>query len=122
MCVKSDKPNVIMTSYNLINGVHSHYNYDLCTTILRKDWGYNSVVITDWWMHEIKNPDFKNNYISGYRVRAQADVLMPGSRFVNRVKADDSAIKSYKKGGLTKAELQRSAKNVLMFLIENKLK
>jgi len=121
ICVKKAKPNVIMTSYNRINSVHSHNNYDLCTTILRKDWGYDSVVITDWWMQEVKNPDFKNNFTSGYRVRAQADVLMPGSRFVNRLKADDTAKKSFKKGGLEKAELQRSARNVLEFLIKNKL-
>ncbi len=119
MCVKDAKTNVIMTSYNMINSVHSHYNYDLCTTILRKDWGYDSVLITDWWMQEKKNPDFENNFISGYRVRAQVDVLMPGSRFINRVKADDTAKKAYKKGGLTLAELQRSAKNVLEFLVEN---
>jgi beta-glucosidase len=103
----------------MINSVYSHYNYDLCTTILRKDWGYDSVVMTDWWMQEIKDPDFKGNALSGYRVRSQVDVLMPGSRFVNRLKADDTAKKSYEKGGLTRAELQRSAKNVLKFLIEN---
>ncbi len=119
ICVKNAKPNVIMTSYNMINSVYSHSNYDLCTTILRKDWGYSSVVITDWWMREVKNPDFKDNYESGYRVRAQADVLMPGSHFINRVKADDSALKCYKKGSLTLGEMQRSAKNVLTFLIEN---
>ncbi|MBO4338920.1 MAG: glycoside hydrolase family 3 protein [Clostridia bacterium] len=121
MCVKDAKANVIMTSYNMINSIHSHYNYDLCTTILRKDWGYDSVVITDWWMQEKKDPDFENNFISGYRVRAQADVLMPGSHFINRLKADETAKKSYKKGGLTRAELQRSAKNVLGFLIKNKM-
>ncbi|MBE6836208.1 MAG: beta-glucosidase [Ruminococcaceae bacterium] len=119
ICVKKAKPKTIMTSYNMINSVYSHYNYDLCTTILRKDWGYDSVVMTDWWMQEIKDPDFKGNALSGYRVRSQVDVLMPGSRFVNRLKADDTAKKSYEKGGLTRAELQRSAKNVLKFLIEN---
>ena len=119
ICVKEAKPNVIMTSYNRINSVYSHSNYDLCTTILRNDWGYDSVVITDWWMREVDNPDFENSYASGYRVRAQVDVLMPGSKFINRTKADNSAYKCYKKGGLTRAELQRSAKNVLSFLIKN---
>jgi beta-glucosidase len=121
ICIKEAKPNVIMTSYNMINSVYSHNNYDLCTTILRKDWGYDSVVITDWWMQEVKNPDFENCFASGYRVRAQADVLMPGSYFVNRIKADTTALKSYKKGGLSRSELQRSAKNVLTFLIRYKL-
>ena len=38
----------IMTSYNLINGVHAANNYDLCTTAARKEWGFKGVIMTDW--------------------------------------------------------------------------
>lgn len=39
ICVKEAKPISIMTSYNKVNGVWSHYNYDLVTTVLRREWG-----------------------------------------------------------------------------------
>ncbi len=119
ICVKEASPKNIMTSYNKINGVWAHYNYDLCTEVLRKEWGYCGNVMTDWWMRSSKNPDFSSNKDSGYRVRAQVDVLMPGSRFLNRIKADNTAYTSFKKKGLTLAELQRSAINVLSFIINS---
>ena len=40
ICIKEAKPQTLMTSYNLINGVWGHYNYDLCKRILRDEWGY----------------------------------------------------------------------------------
>ena len=46
ICVKEAKPLNIMTSYNKINGVWSHYNYDLATTVLRKEWGFDGLVRT----------------------------------------------------------------------------
>ena len=38
-----------MTAYNPINGHWAASNYDLCTTILRNEWGYDGIVMTDWW-------------------------------------------------------------------------
>lgn len=118
ICVKTATPKTIMTSYNKINSVYSHYNYDLCTTILRNEWKFNGMVMTDWWMKSDESPDFENCSVSGYRVKAQVDVLMPGSKFVNRASADKTALKSYKKGGLSLAEMQRSAINVLKFILD----
>ncbi len=116
ICVKESDPKCIMASYNKINGVYSYHNYDLCTVILRQEWGYKHLVITDWWTKNAKNPDFKGVDNNAYRVRAQVDVLMPGG---NRLgKYVKSPLKSLEKGGLTRAELQRSAKNVIAFLIE----
>ncbi|MCC8015818.1 MAG: hypothetical protein LIO43_00090 [Clostridiales bacterium] len=48
ICVKEAKPENIMTSYNKINGIWSYYNYDLCTSVLRNEWGYKGNVMTDW--------------------------------------------------------------------------
>ena len=47
-----------MTSYNKINGVWGHYSYDLCTTVLRGEWGYDGMVMTDWWMRYAPSPEF----------------------------------------------------------------
>lgn len=112
ICVKEAAPHHIMTSYNKINGVWSHYNYDLCTTVLRGEWNYGGSVMTDWWERPSADPDFPDLWDSAYRVRAQVDVLMPGGS--DRAGTPDPAVlESYRKGGLTLAELQRGAKNVL---------
>ena len=111
IAVAEGRPWLIMTSYNKVNGVWAHYNFELVTTILRGQWGYDGVVMTDWWMQPSADPDFDGNYNCGYRIRAQVDVLMPGGNRIGRY--DRSASRSHKRGGVTLAELQRSARNVL---------
>lgn len=116
--VREGEPWSIMTSYNKINGVWSHYNYDLCTTILRGEWGFRGVVMTDWWMQMSPSPEFHGVRDSGYRVRAQVDVLMPGGLNPQSGELDDGIYASLEADdGLTLGELQRSARNVLSQLI-----
>lgn len=38
----------IMTSYNVINGIHTANSYDLCTQVAREEWGFQGVIMTDW--------------------------------------------------------------------------
>ena len=119
-CVKLGNPGNLMTSYNKVNGVWSHYNYDLVTTVLRKEWGYKGNVITDWWMRKSASPEFPLLRDNAYRVRAQVDVLMPGnmSYIKQKYSFDKALYKSLKSGnGITRAELQRIAINVLNFAI-----
>lgn len=116
ICIKEAKPNNIMTSYNKINGVWSYYNYDLCTSILRGEWGYEGCVITDWWSKSAQCPEFPKICDQAYRVRAQADVLMPGGSRTGKRKPDGTLLKTLgEDGGITLGELQRSAENVLRF-------
>lgn len=120
ICVKEAAPQNIMTSYNKINGVHGHYQYELCTTILRGEWHYDGCVMTDWWMRSQKSPEFPNLCDNAYRVRAQVDVLMPGGKRVGKQKPDKTLLKTYgKKDGITLGELQRTAKNVLRFCMQS---
>ena len=121
ICIKESQPNVLMTSYNKINGVWSHYNYDLVTTILRKEWEYDGVVITDWWMQKSASPEFPKMKDNAYRVRAQVDVLMPGNMgHVNKkYSSDGTLLKTIDKpDGITRGELQRTAKNVLKLMLK----
>ena len=120
ICVKEGKPQNLMTSYNKINGVWSHYNYDLATTILRKEWGYEGNIVTDWWMRSSASPEFPAVKDNAYRVRAQVDVLMPGSTSygVKKYVFDKNILSTLgQPDGLTRAELQRSAMNVLRFAL-----
>ncbi len=116
ICVEEGKPRNLMTGYNKLNGIYCHYNYDLTTTVLRQEWGYEGNVVTDWWMRRGKMPEFPRIRNNAYRVRAQVDVLMPGNLgvFPKRFCRDRAMLWSLgKPGGLTLGELQRSGKNVL---------
>ena len=74
IAVKEAHPMSIMTSYNLINGVHAANNEDLCTKTARCEWGFDGVIMTDWTTTE-DGPDCT---ASGC-MRAGNDLIMPGA-------------------------------------------
>ncbi len=122
ICIKEANPDCLMTSYNKLNGVYNYYNYELVTTILRDDWGYEGCVMTDWWMKNGKSDVFKTLKTQAYRVRAQVDVFMPGAPNFGRYKrkSDGTLLRSLNgEDGITLGELQRSAKNVLKLCIKH---
>ncbi len=123
ICVKESRPLNIMTSYNKINGVWSHYNYDLATVVLREEWKWQGLVITDWWLRKSASPEFPKLKTHAYRVRAQVDVFMPGnhSRTNGKYKSDGTLLATLgKSGGITRGELQRTAKNLLSVALKIK--
>lgn len=73
IAVKESQPMSIMTSYNLVNGIHAANNYDLCTKAARDEWGFTGVIMTDWTTTQ-KGPDCT---ASGC-MRAGNDLVMPG--------------------------------------------
>jgi beta-glucosidase len=118
MAVKEGNAHSIMTSYNPINGIWAAGNYDLCTTILRGDWGYTGVVMTDWWAKmndEGEEGDVKNTKAM---VRAQNDLFMVTVDALQNTQ-DDNTMESLKAGTLTRGELQRSAANICRFLMNS---
>lgn len=120
ICVKTAKPWNIMTSYNKINGVWGHYNYELCTRILRGEWGYKGCIMTDWWMRSSKSPEFPNIRDQAYRVRAGVNVLMPGGGRSGVRKPDGTLLKTLgKNGGITLGELQQNAAQVLNYVLHS---
>lgn len=125
--VKTGKPENIMGSYNLVNGEWASYNFDLCTLVLRKQWGWDGMLMTDWWQQAYESKKFytRNNAL---RVRAQTDVLMPGE---GPDRNDSTILQSYKQwdaagrpnditSGLTLGEMQRSAANVLKYAMRSR--
>ena len=73
IAVTKSQPMAIMTSYNLINGVHAANSYDLCTKAARNEWGYRGLIMTDWTTTH-NGPDCT---ASGC-MRAGNDIVMPG--------------------------------------------
>ncbi|NUY57363.1 glycoside hydrolase family 3 C-terminal domain-containing protein [Salinivibrio sp. EAGSL] len=118
--VKFGEVSSIMTSYNPINSYWAASNYDLNTTILRNEWGYTGIVMTDWWA-KMNHPIYagkaeKTN--TSFMIRAQNDLYMVVSNdgAERNVMGDDTLI-ALEKGTLTIGELQRSAINICRFII-----
>lgn len=119
ICIKEAQPKNIMTSYNKINGVWSHYNYDTCVTVLRREWGYEGNVMTDWWMHPSKSIEFPKMRDQAYRVRSGVNLLMPGGERVTNGKPDGTLFATLGKPfGITVGEVQQSAKWILKSVME----
>ncbi len=106
----------IMTSYNPINGVQSASNYDLTTTVLRDEWGYDGFVMTDWDAH-MNCIGGKGNPLDRARmVRAQNDIYMI-VRDIDKAHTDDNIMSALADGTLTRAELVRCAENLLKYIM-----
>ena len=119
ICIKEAKPKNIMTSYNKVNGVWNHYNYDTCVTVLRREWGYEGNVMTDWWMHPSKSIEFPKMRDQAYRVRSGVNLLMPGGDRVTNGKPDGTLFATLGKPfGITIGEVQQSAKWILKSVMD----
>lgn len=120
IAVKEGEASSIMTSYNPINGHWAASNYDLVTTILRDEWGYEGMVMTDWWarMNDCVEGGEAVRSNTAAMVRAQNDVYMVIYNNGAEINAlHDNTIEALENGKLTVGELQRCAKNICNFII-----
>ena len=116
IAVKTAQPYAIMTSYNLINGVHSANNYDMLQNIARDEWGFEGLVMTDWYTSQdttemgMVSPSGKYSHSSSVQcIKAGNDLQMPGCQ-----QNVDDIVETVNEGKeITKADLQRCAKHIL---------
>lgn len=103
----------IMTTYGSLNGYHTAGNFELNTTVLRHDWGFKGVAVTDWWavVGTKEDPDPKVQKTS-LMIRSQNDLYMVTNSSENNDNKDDSA-EGLAGGVFTRAELQRNSANIL---------
>ncbi len=115
IAVRDGKADSVMTSYNPVNGIWTAGNYDLNTTILREDWGFKGIVMTDWWafVNDSDSEPSRSNLAA--MVRAQNDLYMVCADCSDN---DDDIAQSLENGTLTRGELQRSAKTILTFIMK----
>lgn len=100
--VKEADPWTIMSSYNLINGVPASENKDLLTTVLRDEWGYKGMVMTDWFGG--RHPE--------QQVWAGNDLLEPGT-----MEQYNKIVEGVKNGTVSEADLDRNVKHILNFVM-----
>ncbi len=104
----------IMTTYNKVNGRWNASQYDLNTTILRGDWGFEGFVMSDWWAKS--NDEGGPGSVENLRamVRSQNDVFMVCP---DTLKHNHNLKESLADGTLTRGELQRCASNLLRYMM-----
>ncbi len=81
IAIRESDPATVMSSYNLLNGEHTSQREDLMETILRQEWGYDGVVMSDWVTPGFGNATRKYAYACAHgSIRAGNDIMMPGGK------------------------------------------
>ena len=109
ICIRKSQPRAVMTSYNLLNGTHTSEHRGLTEDVLRCEFGYDGLVMTDWVIAAMSNLGKKYDRAHASKVAAAGgDVFMPGS------KADyEDVLKALKDGRLERKQLEINATRVL---------
>ena len=102
IAVKESDPWTVMSSYNKLNGEYTQQCYDLLTTVLRDEWGFKGIVMTDWG----------NKEGTVKAVKAGNDLMEPGME--NEIKRIVDGVKA---GEISEAELDRNVRNMLVYIV-----
>ena len=102
ICVREGNAKSVMTSYNKVNGVYSPNSYDLCTKMLRNEWGFDGVVMTDWFSTN------KGQAGNALAMKAGNDLIMPGGSYHKK-----ELLKSLQRGVCSEEDLRRCCANVV---------
>ncbi|ADU32491.1 glycoside hydrolase family 3 protein [Evansella cellulosilytica] len=118
MAVKEGKAYSMMTTYGGVNGIWTAGLYDQNTRILRDEWGFDGIVMTDWWAKVNQEGEKANRENTAAMVRSQNDLYMVvGEPEANPF--EDNTISSIEDGTLTRGELLRSAANICKFIMRS---
>ena len=121
IAVKEGGAKSIMTSYNAVNGHWSASNFELCTKILREEWGFSGMVMTDWWasMNDCENggkPSVRN---LSQMVKARNDIYMVVSNDTAETGGfGDDLESTLKEDSTFRAYLQQCVCDILGFTAE----
>ena len=102
IAVKESQPWTIMTSYNYINGRHASEDPGLLEEILRKEWGFEGLVMTDW----------NAGYDAAAQIAAGNDLLMPGKYFQY-----EAIVEAVRSGKLAEADLDKCVRRLLELIV-----
>ena len=103
--VRESQPWTIMSSYNKVNGTYVAENPELLTGVLRHEWGFEGLVMSDWFGGDD----------AAAMVRAGNDLLEPGTK-----KQWDALTEAYEKGELSEAEIDTAVERILKLIVESR--
>ena len=98
----------VMCSYNKINGTYTALDYNLQTGILRNEWGFNGIVMTDWFATG------HDESLDELCCKAGTDLIMPGHPFI-----PSKIMKAYKKGLITREDIERSSRRIIRLALKS---
>ncbi|MDY4481363.1 MAG: beta-glucosidase [Candidatus Cryptobacteroides sp.] len=104
IAVKESQPWTVMSSYNFVNGVYTSESKDLQTTILRDEWGFKGMVMTDWF----------GGADAAAQMWAGNDMLQPG-----RPGQFEDIVEGVRSGRLSEADLDRNVRRVLELIVKS---
>ncbi len=110
IAVKESAPKGVMTSYNRLNGTYTPNSYDLCTKLLRNEWGFSGLVMTDWFSTG------KGLGGNGTAIKAGNDLIMPGGKEYMKMLQQDIA-----DGKVTDAEIRLSCLRILEIVLSSQI-
>lgn len=122
MAVKEAQPMSVMSSYNFINGIYADSNYDLLENVLRGEWNFKGMVMTDWGAG--------GRSIISESLHAGNDLTMPGGQQERIIKALDPSVEGtdeqfviesngFKDSTVILGDLQKCAMRVLDLLMDS---
>ena len=106
MVVKEAHPKTIMSAYNLINGTYANENAHLLMDILRRDWGFNGAVVTDW--------GGSNDHALGVKNGSTLEMPAPGGDAVREL------MKAVRTGKITEADVDARLEELLELVFTTK--
>lgn len=109
IAIRESHPLSMMTSYNLVNGVHAANSYDLCTNAARCEFGFDGFIMTDWTTTE-----HGEDCTAARCIWAGNDLIMPG-----QFSDHDSIRRALESGNLWTLELKECAANIVRVILKS---
>ncbi len=116
IAVKEGNADSVMTTYGIVNGYYTASNYDLVTRILRGEWGFTGIVMTDWWAKGNDEKEEGTHQNMAAMIRAQNDLNMV-TACAEENTTHDNSLEALAAGKVTRGEYQRSAMNICRFIL-----
>ncbi|MDE6320661.1 MAG: beta-glucosidase [Muribaculaceae bacterium] len=104
IALRESNPWTVMSSYNYINGTYASESHELLETLLRDEWGYDGLVMTDWY----------GGKDCAKQVYAGNDLMMPGKQ-----QQYDAIIAAVKAGKLDESVLDRNVRRILQLIVRS---